>query len=134
MRTCNTTSIVHISTLMPDQAKDKRQSHKNDPDDAMGAVTQDRPGQPNNTADFTEQIDHRDQRSIKKDSDTDFPEPGNNPEYSMQKQDDPKKQGDKILNPRNHPDANAPSDEVDQDPGERQKENQNQKKDDDLAA
>ncbi len=85
----------------------------NDPDAAMGAVAQDRPGQPNNTADFTQQIDHRDQRSIKKDADTDFPEPGNNPEYSMQKQDDPKKQGDKILHPENDPDGNAPASEVD---------------------
>ena len=101
----------------------------------MGAVAQDRPGQPDNMADCNQQIDHRDQRPIKKDSDTDFPEPGNNPEYSMQKQDDPKKQGDKILHPKNDPDGNAPvSEEVDQDPGERQKENQNKTKDDDLAA
>jgi hypothetical protein len=119
---------------MTDQAKNARESEKHGSDDAMGGVAQDRPGQPNNTADLNQQIDHRDQRSIKKDSDTDFPEPGSNPEYSMQKQDDPKKQGNPILHPKNDPDGNAPSDEVDQDPGERQKENQNKKKDDDLAA
>ncbi len=118
---------------MPINDNDAVKSHTQDPDDAMGAVAQDRPGQPNNTADFTQQIDHRDQRSIKKDSDTDFPEPGNNPEYSMQKQDDPKKQGD-ALRPKMDPDGNAPNDEIDQDPGERQKQNQNEKKDDDLAA
>ena len=34
----------------------------------------------------------------------------------------------------NDPDGNAPNDEIDQDPGERQKENQGDKKNDDLAA
>ena len=118
---------------MPSNRNDEMRSTNDDPDGGKGAVAQDRPGQPNNTADFNEQIDHRDQRPIKKDNDTDFPEPGNNPEYSMQKQDDPKKQGDK-LHPNNDPDGNAPAEEVDQDPGERQKQNQNDKKNDDLAA
>jgi len=117
---------------MPIQDNDAVKSHTKDPDDAMGAVAQDRPGQPNNTADFTQQIDHRDQRTIKKDSDTDFPEPGNNPEYSMQKQDDSKKQSDPVN--RKETDDLRAEDEVNQDPGERQKENQNEKKDDDLAA
>jgi hypothetical protein len=119
---------------MPINDNDAVKSHTQDPDDAMGAVAQDRPGQPNNTADFTEQIDHRDQRSIKKDSDTDFPEPGNSPEYSMQKQDDAKKQGDQISSKKIESDDLRVEDEVNQDPGERQKENQNKKKDDDLAA
>ena len=119
---------------MPINDNDAVKSHTQDPDDAMGAVAQDRPGQPNNTADFTQQIDHRDQRSIKKDSDTDFPEPGNNPEYSMQKQDDPRKQGDPVSRKKSESDDLRAEDETNQDPGERQKENQNQKKDDDLAA
>jgi hypothetical protein len=119
---------------MPIQDNDAVKSHTQDPDDAMGGVAQDRPGQPNNTADFTQQIDHRDQRSIKKDSDTDFPEPGNNPEYSMQKQDDPKKQGDPVNRNKKQSDDLRAEDETNQDPGERQKENQNKRKDDDLAA
>jgi hypothetical protein len=103
---------------------------------SKGAVEQDRPGQPDNMSSFTEQIDHRDQRPFSKSQDTDFPEQGSTPEYSMQKQESLKK--DPNLRPKNDPDGNA-ANEIDNrdpgpDPGERQKENQNQKKDDDLAA
>ncbi len=120
---------------------------------SKGAVEQDRRGQSDNMSSFTEQIGHRDQRPLSKDQDTDFPEPGNSPEYSMQRQDQSKKESsqnesarpspgnvadDSKLHPKNDPDGNA-ADEIDNrdpdpGPGERQKENQNEKKDDDLAA
>ena len=105
---------------------------------AKGAVEQDRPGQPDNMASFNEQIDHRDQQSMKKGKDTDFPEPGNSPEYSMQKEDPmnqprTKDDNDPALHPNNDPDGNAEARLNDQDPGERQKQNQNDKKDDDLS-
>jgi hypothetical protein len=119
---------------MPNKDNDAVQSTNRDPDGDKGAVAQDRPGQPENMASFNEQIDHRDQQSVKKGNDTDFPEPGSSPEYSMQKQDDPKKQGDPTLRPKDDPDGNAGAELNDQDPGERQKQNQNDKKDDDLAA
>ena len=57
------------------------------------------------------QLPHRTDDPMIKDYDTDFPEPGENPEHS-----------------------GAPIAQVDQDPGERQKENQGKKKDDPLAA
>ena len=119
---------------MPNGENEAVRSTIQDPDGDKGAVAQDRPGQPDNMSSFNEQIDHRDQQSAKKGSDTDFPEPGSSLEYSMQKQEDPKKQGDPILHPKNDPDGNAADELNDQDPGERQKQNQNDKKDDDLAA
>lgn len=117
---------------MPKMDNDAVKTTMNDPDHDKGAVEQDRPGQPTNTDSLRGQNEHRPTHSTE--YGTDFPELGNTPEYSMQKQDDPKKQGDKTLHPDNDPDGNAGAELNDQDPGERQKENQNDKKDDDLAA
>src|SRR3569832_1381407 len=111
---------------MPDQSPEIKSTMK-DPDHAKGGVEQDRPNQPTNADFLTGQNEHRHKPETGIDPDTDFPEPGNTPEYSMQKQDDPKKQGDKILRPSNDPDGNAAEEVVDQDPGERQKQNQNDK-------
>jgi hypothetical protein len=72
------------------------------------------------------QLGHRDQDPILKSSDSDFPEPGNNEEHTGE--------------PREGATAVRPSEEnpehkgVDQDPGERQKRNQGDRKDDPLAA
>ena len=52
----------------------------NDPDRAKGA-TEEQHHHDGNTG-LEEQIGHRDQDPILKDADTDFPEPGNNPEHS----------------------------------------------------
>ncbi len=105
-----------------------------DADDAKGAVEQDRPEQTTNTDGLREQIEHRDYHSVHKDFDTDFPEPGLSPEYSMQKQDKDLELNDKQKHPDRDPDGNAEGRLNDQDPGERQKRNQNDKTDDPLAA
>jgi hypothetical protein len=124
---------------MPEPNRDTLEETRKDPSHAKGAVSSDRPEQADNTASLNEQIDHRDQRPIKKGQDTDFPEPGSNPEYSMQKEDSQKDQNaepkqDSKLHPSNDPDGNAGAELNDQDPGETQKRNQNDKKNDDLAA
>ena len=53
----------------------------NDPDRAKGA-TEEAHHHHDGNAGLTEQLGHRDQDPILKDSDTDFPEPGNNVEHS----------------------------------------------------
>ena len=54
---------------------------KNDPDRAKGAVEIPEHNHDGNLG-MEEQLGHRDQDPILKDADTDFPEPGNNPEHS----------------------------------------------------
>jgi hypothetical protein len=85
-----------------------------------GAVEQDKPRQSTNTS-LSDQLGHRDQDPLLKDSDTDFPEGGDRPEHTGE--------------PEEGSFATPPTDleEVDQDPGERQKRNQDEK-DDPLAA
>ena len=80
---------------MPDQDNDVKK----------GAVEADRPQQHSQES-LAGQLPHRPQDNRISGKDTDFPEPGENPEHSGQTQD----------------------------PGFRQKTNQNQKKDDPLAA
>jgi hypothetical protein len=53
----------------------------NDPDRAKGA-TEGEEHHHDGNAGLPEQLGHRDQDPILKDADTDFPEPGNNPEHS----------------------------------------------------
>jgi hypothetical protein len=107
----------------------------NDDDAGKGAVEQDRPGQETNV-DFDGQLPHRTENKLVKSSDTDYPEPGENVEHSgelMAKNDDRIQQNpDDQRN--NKPGVNPEGQLQDQDPGHRQKENQNDKKDDDLAA
>lgn len=76
-----------------------------DNDLAKGAVEADKPQQQSESS-LAGQLPHRTEDARIKGRDTDFPEPGENPEHSGQ----------------------------DVDPGFRQKTNQNQKKDDPLAA
>ena len=52
-----------------------------DQDREKGAVEQQAPNQETNTS-LEGQLGHRDQNSLIKSSDTDFPEPGENPEHS----------------------------------------------------
>jgi len=52
-----------------------------DQDKNKGAVEQDEPNQQGNTS-LRGQIGHRDQDPRLKDADSDFPEPGGNPEHS----------------------------------------------------
>ncbi|MFL6439043.1 MAG: hypothetical protein ACJ71Q_15810 [Terriglobales bacterium] len=76
-----------------------------DNDVKKGAVETDKPQQHSQTS-MEGQLPHRTEDSLIKGRDTDFPEPGENPEHSGQ----------------------------DMDPGHRQKSNQNDRKDDPLAA
>jgi hypothetical protein len=52
----------------------------NDPDAAKGATEEEHTH--NGNAGLAAQLGHRDQDSILKDADTDFPEPGGSPEHS----------------------------------------------------
>jgi hypothetical protein len=61
------------------------QHQHRDEDSGKGAVEQDRPGQPTNLA-FAEQLGHRDQNPLIKSNDSDYPEPGQNPEHSGEPQ------------------------------------------------
>ncbi|HEU5452847.1 MAG TPA: hypothetical protein VFU76_12715 [Terriglobales bacterium] len=82
-----------------------------DADERKGAVEQDRRNQDTNTS-LSGQLPHRTDNRLVKASDSDFPEPGNNEEHTGE------------------PEAQL----NDQNPGQRQKENQNKSKDDPLAA
>jgi hypothetical protein len=53
----------------------------NDPDRAKGATETEEHNHDGNPG-LTDQLGHRDQDPVLKDADSDFPEPGNNPEHS----------------------------------------------------
>jgi hypothetical protein len=59
----------------------KRVSQQADQDSGKGAVEQDSQNTGGNMSEQG-QLGHRDQNSLLKSSDTDFPEPGENPEHS----------------------------------------------------
>jgi hypothetical protein len=94
----------------------------NTPDEfeSKGAIEQDKPNQTTNVS-LRNQLGHRDQDPLLKDSDTDFPEEGDSPEHTGE--------------PEEGSIATPPADleTVDQDPGGRQKRNQDDK-DNPLAA
>jgi hypothetical protein len=85
-----------------------------DEDAGKGAVEQDRPDQKTNVS-TTGQSGRRNQDSLVETGGTDFPEPGENEEHTGE--------------PRERNEA-----EQDEDPGFRQKMNQNKSKDDPLAS
>jgi hypothetical protein len=58
---------------------------ENDPDRGKGATETDEHSHDGNLG-MSEQIGHRDQDPRLKGADTDFPEPGNSPEHSGEKQ------------------------------------------------
>ena len=94
----------------------------NDADLQKGAVEQEAPNQDGNTS-LRGQLPHRNQNPLIKANDSDYPEPGNNPEHSGE------------------PQGTPPYDEINpegatqtQEPGHRQKRNQGDKGDDPLAA
>ena len=57
------------------------QKHEHDADIHKGAVEDDRPAQEHNTS-LRGQLGHRNQDDLIKGNDTDYPEPGENPEHS----------------------------------------------------
>lgn len=95
-----------------------------DEDSGKGAVEQDRPDQTTNVS-MTGQSGHRDQDPLLKSSDSDYPEPGQNEEHSGEPKAHNQLADDSGCNPEGK--------NQDQDPGFRQKENQNKSKDDPLA-
>jgi hypothetical protein len=96
-----------------------------DEDAAKGAVEQDRRGQKTNVS-LTGQNDHRDQDPLLKSGNSDYPEPGQNEEHTGEPHAANDLDKDTEINPEGAT--------QDPDPGFRQKQNQNTKKDDPLAA
>ena len=96
-----------------------------DQDESKGAVEQDRRGQSTNV-DFAGQNPHRDQDPLLKANNSDFPEPGQNEEHTGEPRGRNELDEDTEVNPEGAT--------QDQDPGSRQKQNQNDRKDDPLAA
>lgn len=111
-----------------------------------GAVEQDRPEQPTNIAPLSAQPDHRYQDPLNKQNDSGLPERGQNEEFTGESQgrnelnQDTNAKSDRDttnVQPgpnRRDPNGNAEGVLNDQNPGERQKENQNDRKNDELAA
>ncbi|HUI84451.1 MAG TPA: hypothetical protein VL240_09515 [Candidatus Binatia bacterium] len=96
-----------------------------DEDAGKGAVEQDRRGQKTNTS-LRGQSGHRDQDPLLKTANSDFPEPGQNEEHTGEPHGRNELDRDTEVNPEGVM--------QDQDPGFRQKDNQNKSKDDPLAA
>src|SRR4051794_34474614 len=108
-----------------------------DADAGKGAVEQDKPEQKNNTS-LSGQLPHRPENKMIDGNDTDFPEPGENPEHSgepqeqsMASQDDSRKEK---KTQQKTAESNPEGVTQDQEPGQRQKQNQGETKEDDLAA
>jgi hypothetical protein len=101
---CPDPIFSNTEVTMRDQ-KQSRSATDIDNDAHKGAIEADKPNQETQTS-LEGQLPHRDQDPRIKGQDTDFPEPGENPEYSGESQE----------------------------PGFSQKTNQNDKKDDPLAA
>jgi hypothetical protein len=95
-----------------------------DADRCKGAFEPENPRENGNTS-LGGQLPHRTSDSLIKSADSDFPEPGSNPEHSGEKE-EPVSSDDR-----------SPADEGStqtQEPGHRQKRNQGDKEDDPLAA
>jgi hypothetical protein len=95
-----------------------------DADASKGAFEPEDPREAGNTS-LGGQLPHRTNNPLIKNSDSDFPEPGSNPEHSGEREEQPSSAG------------RSPGDEGStqtQEPGHRQKRNQGDKKDDPLVA
>jgi len=68
----------------------KPEHHDRDQDCGKGAVEADEPDQSGNTS-LRGQLGHRGEPALVKESDSDFPEPGQNPEHSGEPQEREKK-------------------------------------------
>jgi hypothetical protein len=69
---------------MTDPKNDLDAALADDQDRGKGAVEQDRPEEPSGNTSMQGQLGHRDQNALLKSADTDFPEPGGNPEHSQE--------------------------------------------------
>ncbi len=99
-----------------------------DTDLRKGAVEEEDPKKKSQSS-LNGQLGHRDQDPMLKANDTDFPEPGENEEHTGLAS-----EGINAWRRKQPRERNPEGAAQDQDPGRRQKENQNKKKDDDLAA
>src|SRR3954454_23414390 len=111
-------------------------TEERDADEGKGAVEQDKPEQSDNTS-LSGQLPHRPDDKLIDGNDTDFPEPGENPEHSgepvevsMEQRNEQSREQEVNRKPEENPEGKL----QDQDPGHRQKQNQSDKRDDDLAA
>jgi len=111
-------------------------TEERDADAGKGAVEQDKPEQQDNTS-LSGQLPHRPESKLIDGNDTDFPEPGENPEHSgepvevsMEQRNEQPREQEINRSTEENPEGQT----QDQDPGMRQKQNQSDKKDDDLAA
>jgi len=98
---------------------------------SKGAVEQDRPEQKTNTS-LAGQIGHRNKGPIMNANDTDFPEPGENPEHTGEPMAQDREQDNE--RERVEREGDQVQDTDNQEPGQRQRRNQNDEKDDPLAA
>jgi hypothetical protein len=112
-------------------------ANPDDPNAAKGAVEPFRPEDDadGNVASFNEQLDHRFQDPLNKSSDSGMEGTGQTAEFSMETQSENQLEQDTVdpLRPR-ETDADAEADMQDQGPGEIQRRNQGDQKDDPLAA
>jgi hypothetical protein len=69
---------------MTDLKSDLDPALADDQDRGKGAVEQDRPQESLGNTSMQGQLGHRDQDPLLKSADTDFPEPGGNPEHSQE--------------------------------------------------
>jgi hypothetical protein len=111
-------------------------TEERDADAGKGAVEQDKPEQADNTS-LSGQLPHRPDNKLIDGNDTDFPEPGENPEHSgepveasVERRNEQSGEQEIDRKPEENPEGQTQN----QDPGQRQKQNQSDKKDDDLAA
>lgn len=104
--------------------------HERDADLNKGAVESDRPSQETNTS-LQGQLPRREQNPKIKASDTDFPEPGESPEHSGEPRAESLVDRDAgCEKPAGNPEGETQKPE----PGQRQKRNQEEQKDDPQAA
>src|SRR4051812_37472835 len=99
-----------------------------DADVGKGAVEQDKPRQATNTS-LEDQLPHRPNNDLISGNDSDFPEPGQNPEHSgePQEQSMSSEHSGMEVEPETK-EVNPEGANQDQDPGQRQKQNQGDKK------
>ena len=107
-----------------------------DADERKGAIEQDSRDQETNTT-LRGQMQHRNPSPLANNFDTDFPEPGMSPEHTGQLDglnEQGSRQQDRADTEEAPREPNPEAEQQDQDPGQRQKRNQGDKKDDPLAA
>lgn len=102
-----------------------------DPDANKGAVAQDRPDETSNVS-MTGQNAHRNKSETMQGQDSDFPEPGENEEHSMEGHTQHSRFGGDPANTSSN--QTSDGEQNDQDPGERQQRSQNDRKEDPLAS